>query len=161
MQEEQHTGKEPSILTKIGNKDPFKVPEGYFEDLSGAIMDKVNTAQEAPRDEGKIRPLNASWRKPLSYAAAIALILIVSLFLLQNRHSNDEIAEDWVQEISLEEIESYVLENLYEFEEDDFLSEDLHLETDILEGSFEEGELESLLPEMLDDIDMETIESML
>lgn len=159
--EEQHAGKEPSILKKIERKDPFKVPEGYFEDLSVAILDRVDTEKEKPIVGGRVRRLNVSWRKPMSYAAAIALTLMVALFLLQDRHATNMPDEDWVHEISLEEIESYVLDNLDEFDEDDFLSEDLHLETDLLEGSFEKGELESIMPEMLDDIDMEIIKNML
>ncbi len=161
MQEEQHTGKGPSILKKIGNKNPFEVPEGYFDTLADAILDQVDKEKDALPAEGEIRRLNRPWRKPLSYAAAIALTLIVTFFLLQDRQLPEPPNTDWVSEVSLDEIESYVLENLYEFEEGDFLNEDLDLETDLLEGSFEEGELESLMPEILDDIDMETIENML
>lgn len=158
--DDKYAGKESPILKKIGNEDPFKVPEGYFENLSDSILGKVEGEISSQAPKGRIVRFRSTWRKPLRYAAAIALMLAISVFLVQDRLSTDQGETDWASEISAEEIETYVLENLYEFEEGDFLSQDLNLEKDLLENAFDDEELEALLPEMLDDIDMETIENM-
>ena len=57
-----------TTLEKVGNRNPFKAPEGYFENLTGRIMDSL------PEKESKKEPVKISFRKriaPWIYVAAM------------------------------------------------------------------------------------------
>ena len=45
---EERMKEEDNILNKVGKKNSFKVPEGYFENLTSEVMGKL------PEKEGEI-----------------------------------------------------------------------------------------------------------
>lgn len=60
--------KEEQIKAQYGNRSPFKVPEGYFEDLQNRIMSQI------PEKEVVMNPHRT--KKTWMYAAAIFCILL-------------------------------------------------------------------------------------
>jgi hypothetical protein len=70
--------KKVNPLEEIGNKNPFKVPEGYFESLSGHIVSQLpERMDESPR------PITL-WQRvqPWMYMAAMfcGIALMINLF---------------------------------------------------------------------------------
>ena len=63
MEEEKY------ISDKLGRRNPFTVPEGYFEHLTAQVMDKL------PERRQKARTV---WMRPVWWAAAAVCALFVS-----------------------------------------------------------------------------------
>lgn len=78
--------KKMSPLEEIGNKNPFTVPEGYFEQLSGSILSQLPERVEvAPQPVGV-------WKRiqPWLYMAAMfcGIALMVNLFTRTARQAD-------------------------------------------------------------------------
>ena len=84
---------EKNILEKIGNKNPYKVPENYFEDFANNMDKLLNTmplpdgmvAEEAPV-AAEVKPAGKSISlgerlKPLMRVAAVVAILSGTSYL--------------------------------------------------------------------------------
>lgn len=80
------------IREKVGAKNPFEVPEGYFDHLADQIIDRL------PEKEMKVLPLqeeNSLWLKirPWVYMAAMfigaALIIRIGSWSLGSRQAED------------------------------------------------------------------------
>lgn len=69
MEEEKY------IEQKVGKRNPFRVPEGYFEDFHAQLMQQIS---EQKRPEQKPRAKSVWMRKPMYYAAACACALFIS-----------------------------------------------------------------------------------
>ena len=68
---------ENNILTEIGNKNPFTVPQNYFENFAATMEQKIS----AEKKETKIIPLYSKL-KPFYYiAAAVVLAFFVGDYL--------------------------------------------------------------------------------
>lgn len=71
---------EDNILKKVGTSNSFKVPEGYFENLTSEVMSKLPEKEKPAFKEDK----STTWTKikPLMYMAAMfigaALIIRVA-----------------------------------------------------------------------------------
>jgi hypothetical protein len=65
------TNEELYIKSRMGNKNPFKVPEGYFDNLSAEIMKSL------PEQEQSRKAMTANWR-PWRYAAAALLVAAIT-----------------------------------------------------------------------------------
>ncbi len=78
---------EDFIRKKCGNRDPFKVPDGYFEQFTSHLMGQL------PEEETcTVKPLHPrrAWRLPaIKYAAAAVLCGAVAFgtFQLTARHN--------------------------------------------------------------------------
>jgi hypothetical protein len=92
---------EKNILEKIGNKNPYKVPENYFEDFAnnmdklldtmplpdGMVAEEAPVAEEAkPTVETQVKPAGKSISlgdrlKPLMRVAAVVAILSGTSYL--------------------------------------------------------------------------------
>lgn len=72
---------EQDIIRKCGKRNPFQVPEGYFEDFTQRLMDQLPEQENVQPDEVYI----TLWQraKPLLYMAAmfVGMILCVRFFL--------------------------------------------------------------------------------
>ena len=77
---------EDNILEKVGKKNSFKVPEGYFENLTSEVMGKL-PEKEGPAFEEVKQPTMWIRMKPLLYMAAMfigaALIIRVDVYKRQ------------------------------------------------------------------------------
>lgn len=75
------TNEEKYIKSQQADMSPFKVPEGYFEQLTSRVMDGLPTEQ-APR-QSKPRLL-----RPWLYAAACSAVLVVAITYLHQDKEN-------------------------------------------------------------------------
>lgn len=81
---------EQEIIRKCGKENPFKVPEGYFEDFARNLMaqlpEKEETMSKKELPELKITP----WQrvKPLLYMAAMFIGMIVCVRVVLKEHSS-------------------------------------------------------------------------
>jgi len=65
---EERMKEEDNILKKVGKKNSFKVPEGYFENLTSEVMGKL-PEKEGPAFEEVKQPTMWIRMKPLLYMA--------------------------------------------------------------------------------------------
>lgn len=95
------------------NKNPFKVPDNYFEGLTQDIMKNL------PAKENKQVKKIHLWKKILPYAGIAALIAMIAIsvslldyspsFLSQNNGENNQQVETWDQHVAYNEVEDYLL----------------------------------------------------
>ena len=81
---------EEYLKSKVGNRNPFTVPEGYFEQLAQQVMDRI----PAVTQELKPAPKKAIFRqlRPWLYAAACICVGVFTagvLFNSQNDNSKE------------------------------------------------------------------------
>jgi hypothetical protein len=73
-------GKEDNILRKVGTKNPFRVPENYFEDFTQELMSKLPEKETMP-----VSPEPTIWQrvKPWLYMTAMfcGIMLSVRIFV--------------------------------------------------------------------------------
>ena len=82
MEEEKY------IEQKVGKRNPFRVPEGYFENFNVQMMQQISE-QKSP----ELKPMAKTvWmRKPMYYAAACVCALLISAtawLLMSNPDTN-------------------------------------------------------------------------
>ncbi|WP_455585834.1 hypothetical protein [Bacteroides sp.] len=89
---EDYMKEEDEIWKKVGTGNAFKVPEGYFENLTSEVMDKL-PERERPAFEVK---KTTKWDKlkPLFYMAAmfIGAALIIRVASVNHKPDSTEIA---------------------------------------------------------------------
>lgn len=87
---------EDYIRSKMGNKNPFTVPEGYFEQLTGDIMNKIPAQKEQ-------KPALIKRLRPLLYAAACVCIAVFGTVIYQNldKHTNDTMESNFSQNVAV------------------------------------------------------------
>lgn len=70
---------EKELFQKIGKENPFKVPEGYFENLTQQVMERLPEKEPQPTQEISM------WErvKPWAYMAAmfVGLMFTVQVFI--------------------------------------------------------------------------------
>jgi hypothetical protein len=83
--------KEYKILDKIGNKNPFTVPDNYFEDFAVNIQKKISEQELSTEKENKKSAKTLPFvqkLKPFLYAAAsLALIFVAGDYLTMKTQS--------------------------------------------------------------------------
>lgn len=77
---------EDKLLEKFGRKNPFNVPEGYFENFTNELMDKLPEKENVP--ELKI----TTWQriKPWIYMTAMFCGLMFSFKVLTSNPEKDD-----------------------------------------------------------------------
>lgn len=117
----------PFLKELKGKGDGFKVPEGYFENLEHTILARIESSGDAGRPAMKIskRPgLFSLFIRPqaaMAYAAALALVLAAVWFIRQDANTSQDIPLVST-ELTEDDLEFYVLENLHEFEPEQLAS---------------------------------------
>lgn len=90
-------------LEDYNRKEPFKVPEGYFESLSSRVMDNL------PEQKTVIIPQKQGFRY-LFYAAAIFIGFIVCSGLLYTYSDSEEVRDMAIQDsIYMDEMMNYTM----------------------------------------------------
>ncbi|GHS97080.1 hypothetical protein FACS189421_03240 [Bacteroidia bacterium] len=95
--------KQGNRLEETGNKNPFKVPEGYFEGLTGQIMSQL--PERIHKEPKKV----SLWERvqPWVYMAAMfaGIALMVNLFVGQPKQSSTGL--NLTSEAEMEEFYQY------------------------------------------------------
>lgn len=147
--------------------DGMKVPNGYFDDLEDRVFQRLE--QEGALRSPAPSPMRVwfSRRTLLTAAASVALLLAVGTWWMLRQPEEQSLALTEKPELSPEEVESYVLQNIHEFEAEQLAtlaSNDLpsakpqgntnqpnRRETRPTTPEFSEEELESILLDMSDE----------
>lgn len=83
---------EKFIEDKFGRQNPFRVPEGYFDDFASQLMQSLPEQAEAPK--AKLVPMRVSrWHRarPIAIAAASVCIAFFGLGV-KMYHGSDRVA---------------------------------------------------------------------
>ena len=85
------THEEDYIRERIGNNNPFTVPEGYFDQLASQIIAKLPEDQSSAEEkEEKKKPAVVKYLRPLLYAAACVCLGIFGTAIYMNSISDKE-----------------------------------------------------------------------
>jgi ADP-ribose pyrophosphatase YjhB (NUDIX family) len=68
--------KRKNLLSEINKENPFRVPADYFETLTGTIMRNIRQETNVKHRSGRFI---TSFSRPLRWAAAASIILIITL----------------------------------------------------------------------------------
>lgn len=83
---------EDNLMKKIGKENPFKVPDGYFEQFASSMMDKLPEKEKTSEKEEQV----TTWTKlkPLLYMAAmfVGAALIIRVASSDHRSLKDNSA---------------------------------------------------------------------
>lgn len=81
---------EDNLMKKIGKENPFKVPEGYFDQLVPGVMEKLPEKEKLSEKEAEV----TTWTKlkPLFYMAAmfVGAALIIRVASTDHRPATEE-----------------------------------------------------------------------
>jgi hypothetical protein len=113
----------------IGKENPFKVPPGYFENLTGRIMDQL------PKEEESEPKVISLWSriKPWAYAAAVvACLALATNLLIGTLHSSKP---------TLNLTSSSEIEEFYQYYDEQIANRVYH-ETLYLDESFMDEDIE-------------------
>lgn len=74
---------EERLRQQYGKKNPFKVPDGYFERLTDTVMSRL------PETEPKVQPPVSVWEKvrPWLYMAAMFVGLMFTIRMFMGKYS--------------------------------------------------------------------------
>jgi len=100
-------------VDEIGNREPFRVPDGYFETLSGRIMDNVHR-NDVTAPEGKADKIIFLRLKPMLYLAAVICgiaVISYSVFRFSRENTISRESKSVIAEAMIEEIDIYTLED--------------------------------------------------
>jgi len=142
--------KEAPFLAGLKDKpEGLSVPEGYFDQLQKDVLKRV-AKLEKPRSK-TIR----LWPR-IAAAASVLLVLGLAIFLFQPSNPAETTFT-----LTDEEVHQYISQNIEDFELD-LLMEYVAV-SDQSSGLFDDAELEleEYMDELLDEIDMETLEELL
>ena len=81
---------EDKLMKKYGTKNPFTVPDNYFDNLTNEIMEKLPEKKENPMEEKD----TSTWMKirPWLYMAAMFIAILLPIRYMINSTSSDQTA---------------------------------------------------------------------
>ncbi len=140
-------------LENLSKEAPFIVPEAYFDNFPGRLMEKIHKENEKQEPKKSIR-LNTFINPQLSIAASLILFAILSYFtityVLNSKHNQNtsqyfaELVENEIEDYdllllmeALDETSEFDLENFY-IEEDEVIIDYLVSEEIDIEQIIEE-----------------------
>ncbi len=150
----------PPFLEEIRKDNPFKTPHNYFRELPDEIMERVGEVQRSRTETGRSRDWWKSWiigvRLQPAWAMAI-IIVIAGVFLVQIPQPGSVPVGG---NLTSGEIAEYVQLHIDDFEESDFYQADA-IEMDLLGETLESGAIDPILEDIMDDLDLETLQRVL
>ncbi len=118
VKEKKDMNNEEIIMkTRMGKKNPFRVPEGYFDNLTAQVMDRL------PEDSGKkvvtMKPSLIVRLRPVLYVAACLFIAVLSFAVYLDKTgegSEEQMMAEQVPsyESNFEDVADYVMVDNYE-----------------------------------------------
>jgi hypothetical protein len=155
------------FLAQMRKQDAgFTVPENYFKDLTGEILQKTIATETKLKGTSNGRlwdflsSLQIPWQPRYAMAmAALALLIIAGLVWLRPTAGDHSLDIAW-SDLSVEEMTGYVQANIQEFDLETLVEVAPDMETQsILRGTeIEPDFLDNYLEEIIDDVDIEELE---
>ena len=179
MKKEDETKKELEGLSpflakiKSGQEDPFVVPKDYFKSLEDQLISEIPKNERITTPEVFPKVSWLDWfaqlilpKPQLALGFGVLVILIVGTVFWVNQDkgltSTSLANAETAAPIDYEEIEQYVVDHIDEFGTD-LLIEVLEADQESLlpNEEFESDEVEALFEELLDEVDLPDLESVL
>lgn len=111
---------EEKIKQMVGKREPFKVPEGYFEQLTLNIMEQI--PEERPTTRPVVRVTMFERVKPLLYLAACFGGLMLGLgYFIGQRNVDPNAASESIEVIASDNHHEDEMENVYMSSANEFL----------------------------------------
>ena len=132
-------------LESLKDNSQFKVPDGYFENLPGKIMDSVQDNQNEVQESEK-RPVFIIIRNQLAIAASFAALFLLAysaIKIIAPDKSSDNLTENEIfasLESELFELDETVLFNLANNESIESIETNGLTEQEIIDYLIEEGD---------------------
>ena len=143
-------------LSKLKKDFDEPLPYNYFESLPEKIFDRIRT------EEAKV-PVWQSWlatvfQPKLRLAYAIAAVFVLGLFIMNNMDDNPPSLDDQFAELSQNELSSYVMANLDDFD-GEWLANTVQLSAsdELLFLDSDNEAIEEYLLEEMDDMEFDEI----
>lgn len=148
---------------------PFQVPEDFFSNLPDRVLEQTVTEQVS---KPKPQAFQTWWKTLQNYLdvlfqpryavgfATIALLMVAAFYLT----SEESMKADMIalEDLSSEEIDTYISQNIEEFQEELLEGE---AETALFQSEtsldVEDAELEEYLDDVLEEVDVNTLENFL
>lgn len=158
-----------SNMKKEGTIQPFQVPEDFFSNLPDMVLEQTTTEQVS---KPQAQVFQSWWKTLQDYLnilfqprytvgfATIALLMVAAFYLT----SEESMKVDMItlKDLSSEEIDMYISQNIEEFQEELLEGEEgvtlFQSETDL---DVEDAELEEYLDDVLEEVDVNTLENFL
>lgn len=118
-----HTEEEDYIRRHAGKKDPFRVPEGYFDHLTEDIMSRLPEQSARPAEE---RPGLGARIKPWLYMAAMFVAILLPLrYVMERTATTAEPAPSAGEYVEMAILDHAVMDDytLYQYLTEDNLEE--------------------------------------
>jgi hypothetical protein len=144
---------EAPFLAGLKDKpDGLSTPEGYFGQLRQDVLSRIEAEKALPA--GKTRPL---WPR-LAIAASVVALIGAVLFLFRPAPSAPEPAVA----LTAEEVHQYIADNIDEFDLELLLPYATASQGSWMENAdFDDPAMQQYMNELLDEIDLETLEELL
>ncbi|MBK8502739.1 MAG: hypothetical protein IPL46_11255 [Saprospiraceae bacterium] len=160
MKEDQNHDRLPDFLREMRNDNPFVTPHNYFKELPDQIMSRIQS-DKSGRQVSKwaqlLMAIDRIFIPKLAWALA-TVIIVTGLFYLNL--PRPVATESFNQEFSATDIAQYVQTNIDDFDESDFYDHDLEA-FDLLGESINNEDIDPIFHDLLDDIDLETLQRIL
>ncbi|MCB0684873.1 MAG: hypothetical protein KDC53_00060 [Saprospiraceae bacterium] len=151
----------PDFLEDLRKENPFTTPHNYFDALPDQIMQRIHEENSRSLKNSWWEELLSRWNLMLnpSPAWALAMVLIMgTVFWISNPNNHGtELLQD---HFSANEIAEYVQNHIDEFEVSDFYAQDVD-DIDILSETLRSDEIDPIFNDLMDDIDLETLQRIL
>lgn len=163
MKIEDHFNEEklPDFLEEMRGENPFKTPHNYFRGLPDQIMQRIQEEKSQTQPDSWWNSLANIVQKALipKPVWALAMVLIVGGYFWMN-NANQLHIQDLESDFTSGELAQYIQEHIDDFEVSDFYVHDFE-DVDILGESMQDAEIEPLLDDLMEDIDLETLQRIL
>ena len=102
---------EKYIREKLGQNNPFRVPEGYFDQLTERVMAQLSEQVTAQLPERRQKSRFIALRPWLYAAACIVVLLVLSVTFLFQRPADDtqQVAANTVESTYMDEAADYAM----------------------------------------------------
>ena len=99
---------EDTLLKKLGKENSFKVPDGYFENLTSQVMNKLPEKEKVAFKEEPV----STWTrlKPLLYMAAMFVGAALIIRVASTEHKSVTVDEVAVTEVDTELISDEMID---------------------------------------------------
>ena len=99
---------EDNLLKKLGKENSFKVPDGYFENLTSEVMNKLPEKEKVAFKEEPV----STWTrlKPLLYMAAMFVGAALIIRVASTEHKSVTVDEVAVTEVDTELISDEMID---------------------------------------------------
>ncbi|NUN99490.1 MAG: hypothetical protein HUU01_02610 [Saprospiraceae bacterium] len=162
------------LLSKLKAQDnPFKAPEGYFSSLPDELMARLRHAEQplpAPVQSGwstrLLEFLESLIQPRLVVGFATIALLIVAGVLWLRQESGNEVSEQLAlfSDLSAEEVNAYVTENIDAFEEEELMvaveESGIEVENSLPAIDLDAQAIEEYMEDAIHEMDEEDLESL-